>query len=259
MSVHETVVSRDDDRHLWQQVADALRQEASALEPGARLASEAQLRERFSISRVTLRQALTHLQRAGVLKSRPGLGWFTSVSRPADEQEPPRAVFEPAGLLMSFTDLARSRGLEPDSVVLDQSLHEATVPEAEALAVAPGAPIMRLQRLPRIDGLAVAVDTSLVPLSVLPEAMSVNFAAVSLHDCFRAAGAAPAVVELEVEAMVAGATEAKQLDVARGAPLLHMRQAFFDGTGRPIERGFITYRADRYRHRARQTLRTTLN
>lgn len=240
-------------RRLWERVADAVAAEIEHLEPGARLPSEAEQRARFGVSRVTLRQALSHLQSQGKVEPKPGLGWFTADASTPRQAAQPRAVFEPPGKLMSFTDLARSRGLVPDSVVLERSVHGATVTEAEAFAIAPGAQVMRLQRLRRLDGLSVAVDTSLVPLAVLPTSMTTDFSTTSLHACFRAAGAAPELVDTEIEAIVADEARARLLEVPEGFPLLSVHQIFYDARHRVIERAVIAYRADRYRYRARQS------
>jgi GntR family transcriptional regulator len=239
---------------LWKQIADRIAAEVEPLEPGTRLPSEAEQRARYEVSRVTLRQALFHVQAQGLLESKPGLGWFrVDAAVAAEERAGQRGqpVFEPPGKIMSFSDMARSRGLVPDSVVLERAVHPATFSEAEAFAIAPGADVMLLRRLRRLDGMSVAVDTSLVPLSILPTAMSFDFATVSLHDCFRAAGHAPTIADTEVEAIVATEAQARMLDVAEGFPLLNVQQAFYDARNRAIERAVITYRADRYRFRAR--------
>lgn len=242
-------------RHLWMQVAEIIAEEVERLEPGTRLPSEAEQRVRFDVSRVTLRQALYYVQAQGLLESRPGLGWFAVDGSLREEQgsRSGQPVFEPPGKLMSFSDMARSRNLTPDSLVLERAVHPATYSEAEAFSIAPGAEVLLLRRLRRLDGHAVAVDTSLVPLAILPTAMSIDFSTVSLHDCFRAAGAAPTIADTEVEAIVANDTQARLLDVHEGFPLLNVQQAFYDSRNRAIERAVITYRGDRYRYRARLT------
>ncbi len=246
--VHETEV--DSPMPLWEQVAQVIEAEAQSMKPGTRLPSEAEQCARFEVSRVTLRQALQFVQAKGLLESRAGTGWFASDGA-TREPRPSTPVFEPPGKLMSFSDMARSRRLVPDSIVLERNVHPAPFNEAEALNIAPGADVFFLKRLRRLDGLSVAVDTSLVPLAILPNALSIDFSTASLHDCFRSAGAAPVVADTEVEAIVANEAQARLLEVAEGFPLLNVQQAFFDASGRPIERAVITYRGDRYRYRSR--------
>ena len=249
-----TTLHRDHPARLWQQVAEAVRSEVIASgAPGRQLPSEASQCGRFGVSRVTLRQALLHLQEAGLIESRPGRGWFVTERKPPVPVPTPeqRPVFEPPGKLMSFSDMGRSRGLIPESVVLQKRVRSATFEEAETLFIAPGAQILQLRRLRRLSGLAVAVDDNLIPLYILPGALQMDFAKISLHDAFRAADATPTTAETEVDAVVASRRQARLLDVEEGFPLLRVRQAIFDARGRAIEQGVITYRSDRYRYRAR--------
>lgn len=237
---------------LWQQVADAIGADIESKAPGEQLASEAEHSLRFGVSRVTVRQALQHLQDHGLIESQAGRGWFVAArSDSSAGQSGRRPLYERPGKLMSFSDMARSQGVTPDSVVLEKRVRPSTFDEAESLGIVPGAEVFVLRRLRRLDRLAVAVDRSLIPLAVLPDALGTDFSRASLHDCFRAANAGPAMAEAEAEATIADPEYAQLLEVAEGFPLLKVRQAFFDAAGRPIERAVIVYRSDRYRFRTR--------
>jgi GntR family transcriptional regulator len=243
---------RDAPLHLWEQVVATLEAEIEAREPGTRLPSEAAQSSRLDVSRVTLRQALLKLQERGLVESRPGRGWFVADgTAPKVSSIGDRPIFEPPGKLMGFSEMARSRGSTPDSVVLEQITRPATFDEAEGLAVMPGDEVLVLRRLRRLNGVPVAVDRSVVPLSVLPNALAIDFKRASLHAAFNAANARLAVAETEVEAIVADAKLASLLKIDIGFPLLKIRQAFFDARGRVVERGEIIYRGDRYRFRSR--------
>jgi GntR family transcriptional regulator len=247
-------MENDHTTHLWQQVADAVKAEiAASSAPGRQLPSEASQGARFGVSRVTLRQALLHLQQAGLIESRPGRGWFVIERKrdPLSAGADRRTIFEPPGKLMSFSDMGRSRGLVPDSVVLERRVRSASFEEAETLSIAPGAKVLLLRRLRRLNGLAVAVDDNLIPMYILPEALDMDFATNSLHAAFCAADASPNSAETEVDAIVADKRQARLLEVNEGFPLLRVRQAIFDDHGRAIEQGVITYRSDRYRYRSK--------
>ncbi len=238
---------------LWVQVADEIEAWATSSEPGDPLPSEAEQTARLGVSRVTLRQALKHVQRKGLVEPHPGLGWFVADPRQprASRTAAATAVWEPPGKLMGFTEMARLRGLASDSVVLERRVAGADFEESEALRVAPGAPVLHLARVRRMNQNPVAVDRSLVPTDILPDADERDFATGSLHDAFRAAGFPPVHAEVEIEAAVADESNSRLLEVPVGFPVLTIRQAFFSSGGRIIERGYITYRADRYRYRAR--------
>ncbi len=245
-------VRRDAAPHLWEQVAARIEAEANAIAPGARLPSETVQATRLGVSRVTVRQALLRLQKRGLIESMPGRGWFVAdatAPKPAPVASGP--LFEPPGKLMGFSEMARMKGSFPDSIVLEQSTRPAAFEEAEALAIMPGDDILVLRRIRRLNGVPIAVDRSLVPLHILPNALTIDFMRASLHAAFNAADATVVAAETEVEAIIADSEQAELLKVDQGFPLLKVRQAFFDARGRIVERGVIIYRSDRYRFRSR--------
>ena len=132
-------LDRGSDTALWRQVAGVLEQAITAGEfpVGERLPSEAELTARFGVSRVTLRQALRALADRGLIRSVAGKGWFAG---PYDDSLANRPLYEPPGVLQSFSEMARTRGLFPDSVLLHCAVRPATWEESTELAVAPGAP-----------------------------------------------------------------------------------------------------------------------
>jgi len=79
---------------LWVQVEESIGQAIvdGRLSPGQRLEPEALLCRRFSVSRPTLRQALTSLRRRGLITSRPGSGTFIApaAQHPAGPTTPNR-------------------------------------------------------------------------------------------------------------------------------------------------------------------------
>jgi GntR family transcriptional regulator len=230
---------------LWERVSERLAADIAAGVPhGERLPSEAALTRRFGVSRVTLRMALAHLEQRSIVHPQAGRGWF--VGPPAAE----RPVSEEPGVLQSFTEMARSRGLQPGAVVLHCVRRPADLEEAEELGVAPGADLLSLRRLRQLDGIPVAVDHSLVPAHLLPDVAGDDFRDASLYAVLQRRGVRPHRADYEVQAIAADADHARLLGVDVGAPLLSARQICLDVAGRRIERGHITYRGDRYRFRA---------
>lgn len=225
---------------LWRRIAAELEVELAGMDAGQRLPSEAALGRRFEVSRVTLRQALSELDSRGLVTSRPGRGWFAAAD----------AVNEPAGRLQSFTNMAHSRGLHTDAVVLVAALRPASWEEAQRLRLVPGADLFVIRRLRRLDGLPVALDHSRVPAVALAQHAEVDWSTASLHDELRTSGWPPAYSDTELSAVNAEADEADLLEVPEGFALLTSAHLTFDTTDRPVEYGSITYRGDRYRYRA---------
>jgi len=227
---------------LYAQVAGSLAAEirAGRLVTGTRLPSERELRERFGVSRVTVRQALGRLVSAGLVVPAAGRGWFVHAA----------PLAEPPGTLASFTEMVSGAGLVATSRILDRQVRDSTLDEAQALRLAPGTPLFSLYRLRMVDGLATALDHSRVPLAVAPGLVDVDFSTSSLYATLTEAGAQPARADYTVTAEAATAAQAQLLEVVPGAPLLAATQTTYDRSGLPIELGAITYRGDRYRFRA---------
>ncbi|MEO7746739.1 MAG: GntR family transcriptional regulator [Actinomycetota bacterium] len=241
-----TVTREGAETSLWARVSAALQDElgAGSLAVGERLPSEAALTRRFGVSRVTLRQALSNLEQRGFVHPQAGRGWFVGAAR---AEQP---VSEDPGMLQSFTEMATGRGLRAGAVVLHCTRRPADWDEAHDLGIAPGAALLSLRRLRQLDGIAVAVDHSLVPAALLPDVDAPDFRDASLYAALTRHGVRPFRADYEVQAIAADAEHAELLDVPVGAPLLAARQICVDDGGRRIERGHITYRGDRYRFRA---------
>jgi GntR family transcriptional regulator len=226
----------------YKRVEDSLAEEISRgrRSPGSRLPPERALAEHFGVSRVTLRRALGELEGAGIVARHPG-GWVVAGSPTG---EPPNA-------LMSFSEMAASRGLTAGGRVLELHVRPATIDEAEALSLAPGAPLFELERLRLMDDVPIMIDRSAVPLSLAPDLVEVDFSGASLYDELEERhGLRPARARFAVEAVAADERQSALLDLQPGEPVLRCQQLTEDETGRPIEMCEMIYRGDRYRFRA---------
>jgi DNA-binding GntR family transcriptional regulator len=226
-------------RLRYQRVGDALAEEIERgrQSPGSRLPPERALAEHFGVSRVTLRRALEELARAGIVE-RAGSGWAVATG----------AIGEPPNVLMSFSEMAASRGLTPGGQVLERGVRPATIDEAESLRLAPGATLFELERLRTMDGVPILVDRTRVPLSLAPGLDAIDLAETSLYAVLEERfGLRPTRAHFTVEAIAADERRASLLGLEPGQPLLRCRQQTDDAAGRPIELCEMTYRGDRYR------------
>jgi GntR family transcriptional regulator len=228
---------------LWTQAATLLRTRIAdgELRPGARLPPERDLCQQLSISRVTLRKALSALVDEGVLRSAHGRGWY--VTAPA----PPRGDWP--NTLESFSETARRMGLAPTSEVLRAAAAPASFDEAEEFQIAPGTPLFRLERVRRLDGVPIAVDESLLPTDVAEGFELVDFTTASLYEIVTDRGFQLAQADTTIEARPATAAVAEHLGVPEATPILQMRQVVRDRAARPLLSSTIRYAGDRYRLR----------
>ena len=219
-------------------LADDIR--GGLLADAAHLPSERALVERFQVSRVTVRRALRELESLGLVTAAPARGWLVRGDR----------LEEPESELLPFSAAAAARGLRPTSRVLTARCREAAFEEAEALAIAPGAPVFELERVRLLDGLPVAIDWCLLPGGRASDLERLDWRSASLYASLAAGGSAPARADYVVRADGAESREARLLDLSPGAPVLRAEQVTFDAAGRPIQLCRIAYRGDRYRFRA---------
>ena len=236
-----SVLDADSPDPLWRQAADLIRHQilTGKLAVGGRIPAERDLLTQLSISRVTLRRALQSLVEEGVLTSSHGRGWYVSADVPK----------EFPNTLESFSETATRLGLLPSSDVIRAEDAPATLDEAEELGIAAGSPVFHLDRIRRLDGVPVAVDTSFFAASLKPDMTAVDFRSASLFQLLIGAGIDLARGETTIEAREADSALAHHLGIDEGKPVLVMRQLIVDSGGRPLLASTVRYVGDRYRLR----------
>jgi len=213
--------------------------ESGSLRPGDRLPSERWLCDELGVSRATVRRAIEELTADGFVEGR-GRGSFVTSD----------ALAEPAGTLMSLSELGRSRGLEASARVLSADVRAATIDEAETFAIAPGAELFELHRVRMLDGLPISLDHNRVPLRLAPELTALDFTSASLYEALERGGNPPRRADYELEARAADVSEAELLGLAPDAPVLFATTVAVGAEGRVVDLGRTVYRADRYRFQA---------
>jgi DNA-binding GntR family transcriptional regulator len=222
---------------LFQQVLDDVtaRIRSGELAPGARLPSERWFALTLGVSRTTVRRAMEELLDLGLVES-GGRGLV--VARPAPTVE---------NRLVTLTEIARARGLEPTSRVCRAEARPATLDEADVMHVAPGAAVFDLVRVRMLDGVEIAVDHDRVPMSVLPNALELDFTTASLYGEMELAGAVLSEARTQIEACAASDDEAIELGLDPGVPVLVATERLYDEHDRVICLGRTVYRSDRHR------------
>lgn len=222
---------------LYYQLAQELQRLVAdgQLPAGSRLDNEIQLADELGVSRPTMRAALAYLVERGLLVRKRGVGTQV-VGRDG--------VQRPLELTSLYDDLAGA-GRSPTTEVLALGTEPADDAVAAALALDPGAEVVRLRRLRRADGEPIALMTNVLPagLVVLDRA---ELETVGLYALLRRAGVHIRVATQSVGARTATAAEARLLDEQRGAALLTATRTAYDDRGAAVELGSHVYRASRY-------------
>jgi len=226
---------------LYFQIAENLKQaiESGAIGPGERLDNEVQLSERLSVSRPTVRQAIQRLTQEGLVVRQRGVG--TVVVN--------RRIQRRLALSSLYEDL-RASGREPATSVLSVRSVSPDEETAAALGVAPGQPVMRIERLREADGRPLAVMRNYLPAGLL-QGMEVEsvLSRHGLYETLRRQGVQFHSAEEVIGARKATAAEAALLQAPRGSTVLTMTRVAIDPAGRAIEYGVHAYLAERYSFR----------
>jgi len=207
----------------------------SGLHPHDPLPSERQLMVDYSVSRMTVRQALGLLADDGLVYRVHGSGTF--VADPA--------MISKSLRLTSFSEDIRARGMVPGSSSQHCERIEAEADVAQDLGLSPGAPVVHLIRVRTADGSPMCLEDVWLPADLLPDDFGTS-SIDSLYETFVRLGIEPDIAEQRLRATVVDASQAALLGVAPHSPAFIVSRVTFNSDARPIERGRSTYRADRY-------------
>ncbi|SDI14534.1 GntR family transcriptional regulator [Nonomuraea jiangxiensis] len=218
------------------QVADLLRRQIvhrhfarGPLPPEAALAHE------FGASRNTVREALRLLREEGLVERCPGVGTTVAAEK------------YPHGLhrLLGLAETLHEHG-EVTNQVRTMTLIEPPAAVSHRLGLAPGEPVVYLERLRRLNGLPLSLDLTYLVRDVGEPLFDAD---LEHNDIFvlleRIAGQPLGVAELTLEAVNADPHTAAVLDAPRAAALLMVERLAHLADGRPVDLEFIRFRGDR--------------
>lgn len=211
-------INRNSPVPLYQQIAALLLREIRALPESSRnrpLPSEAELTERYKVSRVTIRRALEDLERSGVIYREKGRGSFVRRSRIAG-----------FSLFGSFSSEVVRHGGDPNYRVLAVQLVDALPGQmVQHFGLSEQRPageqFVLLRRLRLIDRRPAVIEETYLPHSNFPGLETADFGERSLLTILAENwGVVPVWAEALIESVAASEDEAHLLNLEAGAPLL---------------------------------------
>jgi GntR family transcriptional regulator len=195
---------------------------------GGLLPSEADLGQRFHVSRATVREALSRLEQRGVITRRHGVGTFVTAPAPLIE----------AGLeqLESLDTLAHRIGLATrmGSAVIEE--RPAAPCESDQLRLAPDAGVLSVARVINANDLPVAYLVDVVPADLLHKADLGEAFNGSVLDVFLERGApelSHSRTDITLEAV--NSLIGHKLRLRRGSMLLKLEAQLFARDGRVVD------------------------
>jgi GntR family transcriptional regulator len=206
---------RDNATSLYEQIASTLRGEIEhgRYEPSGKLPSEAELSDRFAVSRVTVRLAIGKLAAEALVERKQGKGTFATAKR----------LQHPLDVLRGFYDSLARQGAAPQMTLLH--MDERAIPaDLDGVFAAEVERCLYLERLHSVDGEPVALART----HMLPEARAISREQAASTPSYEMIESLPGWrierADMSITAIAAPADIARKLKIAKQAPLLLMKR-----------------------------------
>jgi GntR family transcriptional regulator len=212
---------------LYRKVAEDIKAAIAGGEypPNTRLPSEAELAQRYGVSRGTVRQAFAALRADGVIASRRGARRVVIGG--------PRV--QSFGELLSFSRWARAMGEDPSGRVVSLDRRPATAAEAGRLGLPPDSALYYLVRVRLLSGRPVMIERACYPARVGALVAGLDLERGSITEGLEELGVVFADAEHVIDAVAASAEDSRWLGVRAGSPLLRERRLTTDRSACPVE------------------------
>lgn len=229
-------LQRDSAEPMHRQLAERIAADiaSGAVKPFERLPSEAELCERYKVSRVTVRQAIDSLVKNKIAIRKQGKGTF--VAGPAILHD----LQDFKGIIAKL----RSLGVMPQTRLLEYGTAEASLRAREKFGGVRR--LTRIRRLYSVNGAAFALGIAHLPLAASRLPVKVIEANPVYELLERHLDVRIVRADLSIRAQAAGSQLARTLEVSRTAPLLVCERTSFCAAGNPQEHTEFWARAENY-------------
>lgn len=232
-------IDKNASKPIYLQIAEAMGRLLTngVLPPGYVLPPARVLCEQFGISRMTLRQAKSLLEREGLINSHRGVGTVVTHNRLRKQHQE----------MYSFSEEIRARGGRPESRLISLELTIPAPSVRDFLELREQQRVYEIQRVRLSDGEPLALELARIPERLCPGLERFDLANTSLYQILEQSyGVRVEACTEEISAEIATSQQRKLLSLpARTAVLVVDRKSYADD-GRPFELTRSTYRGDRY-------------
>lgn len=220
---------RLDARPLYIQAVDALYDllETGGYSAGQPLPAEAELAARLGVSRSTIREALSHLEKDGLIIRRQGVGTFVA---PQSEQ----IISGGLERLASFRSVAELAGASVQVVARTITLAQADQPTAEALLLPSGSEVVRVQVTEALDGCQLAYLEGFIAPERVDFAQLTADSGSLLEHLYQHSALPLSYSRSAIYAIDADRTLAERLGVPEGRAVLHLAEIVYTEADVPV-------------------------
>ncbi|GMB82090.1 GntR family transcriptional regulator [Shinella zoogloeoides] len=222
---------------LRDRIADLIREEG--LKPGDKLPTEAQLTQRFHISRPALREALKLLEQDDVIYVEHGRGRFVSALA-AVQVDRPITVFE------SVTDMARHYGYRTLNKVLSIAEEAPDKRVAESLRLGPADRVIRIERIRLHEDEPILYCVDYVPRSIVAGRLYDIDWSGSLMALLEEHGNRPRMSAASVSSVMLPDDVVERHDLRDFGPALLITETCFNAAGEPVNYAIDYHRGSHF-------------
>ncbi|MEU9082487.1 GntR family transcriptional regulator [Streptomyces virginiae] len=224
---------------LSQQIQEALGDPQATLHPGAKVPSESELMDRYSVAQGTVRKAMTELRVRGLVDTHHGRGSFVRKAPPVQRKSSDRfrRSHRKAGKAAYLAEAEQS-GAKPSVRVLFVGQTDAPAEVASRLGVPAGAKVLARRRLYYSDGIPTEEATSYLPWDLaesIPQLREENPGPGGIYARLEERGNLLVEFRETVRVRLASKEEQSALSLSPGAPVIHLTRDAQIESGRVVE------------------------
>ena len=224
---------------LYYQVETVLRNKilSGELPLAFTLPSEDALAEQYQVSRITIRQALSLLEKDGLVIRKRGKGTFVSEGVAIPESPKWNGSIEDLILMgiKTKTEVLEMSNIDPPEMVRDR------------LKLTGDAQVLRIEKIRSVEQSPFSYVLNYLHSDIGKDIHSEDLTLKPLLMILEEnLGLVAARAKQTVEATIADSRVASLLDIRVGDPLLKVERVVYDPYKRPIEYVSVLYRADKY-------------
>jgi GntR family transcriptional regulator len=195
--------------------------------PDEKLPSEPDFAKRYGISRPTLREILSGLERDGLIRRVHGVGTFVTPKR--------TRVHSVLDLDIGVTEAVTAAKANLNVEVMEARVGPIKPWITAALELPTDATALRVERVIRVDGVPATHGFDVIPLDILEAAGSPTYDGGSIYRFLETRCGVHLVGGVaEISPVLASARLAKLLDCPRNSPLLRLEQTERSAGGTPV-------------------------
>jgi GntR family transcriptional regulator len=206
---------------------------------GERLPSEIELSKLCEVNRNTLRQAISELTAAGILRKEKGLGTFISSSQPV-------ALKHKLERISSFRDDLSEIGFKENTVILKKGIEDAPDHVVKALILGLNSKVIAIRRLRMGDDIPLIYEESYLPSEMFKDILDLDLTGSMYKLLSERFDTILARCEQTIRAMNLNARIANLFNLPENSAGLYMESVTYNESNIPIEVLCSYYRGDKY-------------